>query len=232
MLKLVSEAWARLVIVRLLQLMDARESSAVFLYESVGANSRTLPALRFEGLGGLGVSPGGIAIFRRRRLERMALGVKDPFIKTDVRRVVKSKIQVLQHFCEPEALHVINFARGLGVDIIDASERNGSRKEFIEAIDSSSSTVQVLGIASDSPCVEVRFEDFRAEDIIGTSDVKAMLIIERCLCSIWTVTAREAAIRGFKGECFGADTSLSALVCVPAGIGQLKTVIDNGIVIQ
>jgi hypothetical protein len=157
--------------------------------------------------------------------------------------------QVLQHFSEPEALHVIDCGRGLRVNVVDASERNSGRQVFVEAIHGGGSAVQIFGIASDSPSVEVGFEDLRTEDIVWASHVEAVLLVKRCLFGGRGTITSEVAIRRFEGEWFRANASpdevrsakemiaygddiLGALVCIPAGLGQLKAIINNELVVQ
>lgn len=91
----------------------------------------------------------------------------------------------------PEALHIVVFIRVDAVHVSDASIRDSSRQVGAEALNCRRSIVQVLGVTSHTPCVEVGFENFGPEDIVAPviCDVESMLCVEGKLVSVRWVAA-------------------------------------------
>lgn len=88
--------------------------------------------------------------------------------------------QILEHLSEPETRHIIIFRRVRRRNVTNSAERNGGRQILVEASNSSHGVVQVLGLAGDTPCVEVGFEDFRAKDVVraASGNIETVLFIE------------------------------------------------------
>ena len=61
---------------------------------------------------------------------------------------------------------------------LNAIEGDVTWQVFIEAIDCLRSAVEVFGITSDTPRVEVRFENLGTKDIVGDVDIVSILCIE------------------------------------------------------
>jgi hypothetical protein len=78
-------------------------------------------------------------------------------------------IQILQHLGVPEAFSVVDEV-GVGfdgiLDVLDASKSSRSGQELLEAGYGISGTVEVFGIASETPRVEVGFQNFRTEIVV------------------------------------------------------------------
>ena len=69
---------------------------------------------------------------------------------------VRRHSQVLENFGEPEALHVIDFGGILIVDVPDTRVCNICRQVLLETANGTSCVIQVLGITSHTPSIEIR----------------------------------------------------------------------------
>lgn len=98
-------------------------------------------------------------------------------------------LQIFQHLGEPETFHIVDPVCVFITDVPNAIVSCISRQVFLETFDRTGSTVEILGIAGDTPRVKVGLEDLGSQDVILGSDVEAVLLEERELISGGSVQA-------------------------------------------
>lgn len=115
--------------------------------------------------------------------------------------------QVLEYFSEPETFHVIDFSGILVVDVVETCVCNSCGQVLLEAANGTSCVVQVLGITSHTPSVEIRLKDFRTKNVVGIGDVKTMLIVKRELLFVRGRTASVVSVIRYVCESFRTNAS-------------------------
>jgi len=122
-----------------------------------------------------------VGALRWRGDERVSFRVENIIIETDMVWVVKCKIEILQYFCEPEALGFVNSSGGLVVDVLDPRETCGGVEIRFEALDSAPGAIQIGWVSGHTPRIEVAFQDLWALNIIRTGNVVSVLEIKLLL---------------------------------------------------
>ena len=112
----------------------------------------------------------------RRRSDTCAEVISEVFLGRSLDKGQCS--QVLQHFSEPETFHNVILRRALVIDVLYSSERAVDTEVVIEALYHVFGTGQILGIASNPPCVEVGLKNLRTKDVTGRCDVEPVLCVE------------------------------------------------------
>lgn len=146
------------------------------------------------------------------KLEGVAFSIEYPLVEVDVVGIVKGQIptglqlssehppplnsQVLENLGEEEALGVVHQARVWVAHIIQRCVCATSREILQDALDECSSIVQVLGIASDAPRVEVALHDLGAEVVVRSARIPAVLVVELHIFSGRTAIASKVAVAG------------------------------------
>jgi hypothetical protein len=120
-------------------------------------------------------------------------------------RIIERQEQILQHLREPKALHVIIFSRNDVIHINYTCERVIDSQILCERIRSCFGSVDVFGVTSGAPGVEVGLEDFGAEDVVWGWDVETILVVEGLLV-VGDGVAGEGAVVGDEAEDFWADS--------------------------
>jgi hypothetical protein len=110
--------------------------------------------------------------------------------------------QILEYFSEPETFHVIDFGGIRVVNVVNTCIRNTCRQVLLKAFSSIGCSVQVLGITSHTPSIEVRLKHFRTKDVVWIGDVKAMLVVKSELLIVRGRAASVAAVAGHVCENF------------------------------
>ena len=127
----------------------------------------------------------------------------------DVRKhCVQENVHIFQHLSEPETLHIINKTRIRIVDIIDTSKRDRGGQELVEARDGTDSAIEELCVSCHAPRVEVGFEDFGSENILGGAreEEEAILVVKGNVRGR-RVGPSEVTIRREETKGFGAYAS-------------------------
>jgi len=63
--------------------------------------------------------------------------------------------QVFQDLGKPKTLHVIDSLRVGRIDIIQSRESLVEAEILVEALDCGYSSIEIFGVAGDTPCIEV-----------------------------------------------------------------------------
>lgn len=113
--------------------------------------------------------------------------------------------QVLEDLGEPETFHVIDFFGNHIVNIVDTSVCNSCRQILLEADSGTDCVVEVLGITSRTPSIEVRLKDFRTKNVVGSGNIEAMRIIEIELLLTRSSVASEVSVARDVCETFRAN---------------------------
>ena len=95
-------------------------------------------------------------------------------------RIIKRQIQILQHLRKKETLRIIHPPAKpiIIINIPNPRKRPIHTQHPLKAAYRRRSSIEVLAIARHAECVEVAFEHFRAEDVVGAGDVEAVLGVE------------------------------------------------------
>jgi TRAP-type uncharacterized transport system substrate-binding protein len=62
----------------------------------------------------------------------------------------ETDVQILEHLCKPERIHVIDQSAIDAVNIVESSKSHGCGHEFVEGVNRASRTVQVLRVSGRS----------------------------------------------------------------------------------
>ena len=95
-------------------------------------------------------------------------------------RIIKRQIQILQHLRKEETLRIIHpspKSRRI-IHISNTRKRAINTQEFLKTINRASRMVEVFRISRNSEGIEIGFEDFGTEDVVGSSDVESVLGVE------------------------------------------------------
>jgi hypothetical protein len=91
---------------------------------------------------------------------------------------LRNDLQVFKNLPKPETLHRVDSCRALGVDIIESTKCTIGTEVLIETLDRVHCTVQVLGVACNTPCIKIGLQNFRTKYVNPRCDVEAILSVE------------------------------------------------------
>jgi hypothetical protein len=93
-------------------------------------------------------------------------------------KLLRNGLQVFKNLPEPETLHRVDSCRALGVDIIESTECTIGTEVLVETVDRVYCTVQVLGVACDTPCIKIGLQNLWTKYVNPRCDVEAILSVE------------------------------------------------------
>ena len=101
-------------------------------------------------------------------------------------RVIKGEEQILHHLSEPEALGVVDkvvcvWSLLRVADVPDTCKPGRRAEERLEALDGRGCTVEVLGVARNTPGVEVTLQHLWTLQVVGGAGLneEPILFVER-----------------------------------------------------
>ena len=101
------------------------------------------------------------------------------FVQAEAVRLIKGKVEILEHLREPEALHVVDEIRVGRVDVVDGRVRDGGRlEEGLNALHGGGGAVEVLDVAREPVRVEVRLEHLGPHVVVRGRDVEPVPVVE------------------------------------------------------
>jgi len=119
-----------------------------------------------------------VGALRCRGDERVSFRVENILIEADTAWVIKRKVEILQYFCEPEALSFVNLTCIDVVNVRDSRESCGGVEICIEALDSAPGAIQIDWVSGYTPRIEVTFQDLRALNVIRSGNIVPVLEIK------------------------------------------------------